>query len=194
MQLPKIVFACKVACFYQKSIQNSPKIIKKHLLCLHSMCSFLIFDQIQHKHMKHQETIDYYLKVTWQTIANKYNQIASEFEITQAVGYLLININEEDGTTVSEVASLLGLKSTSLSRTLNNLEEDGLIYREGHKEDKRSVKVYLTEKGKEKRHLARVVVRKFNDYLNENLEDKEREILVEALKKINSLTIDYKPD
>jgi DNA-binding MarR family transcriptional regulator len=158
------------------------------------MRSFLIFDQIQNKHMKHQETIDYYLKVTWQTIANKYNQIASEFEITQAVGYLLININEEDGTTVSEVASLLGLKSTSLSRTLNNLEQDGLIYREGHKEDKRSVKVYLTEKGKEKRHLARVVVRKFNDYLNENLKENEREVLVEALKKINSLTIDYKPD
>lgn len=144
--------------------------------------------------MKHQETIDYHLKVVWQNIANKYNQMASEFGITQSVGYLLINIHETEGTTVSEVASLLGLKSTSMSRMLNNLEGDGLIYRESHKEDKRSVKVYLTEKGKEKRHLARVVVKKFNDYLSENLEDKEREVLVEALKKINSLTIDYKPD
>lgn len=144
--------------------------------------------------MKHQETIDYYLKVVWQTIANKYNQIASESGLTQAVGYLLINIDEVEGTTVSEVAGLLGLKSTSLSRMLNNLEEDGLIYRKGHQIDKRSVKVYLTEKGKEKRHLARVVVRKFNDYLNAHFSESEREQLVQSLKKINELTLNYTPD
>ena len=143
--------------------------------------------------MKHQETIDYHLKVTWQTIANRYNQIASGFGITQSVGYLLINIDEVEGTTVSEVAALLGLKSTSLSRTLNNLENDGLIYREVQKDDKRSVKVYLTPKGKEKRHDARVVVRKFNDYLTENLEENEMEVLVKALKKITSLTNHYDP-
>jgi len=143
--------------------------------------------------MKHQETIDYFLKVTWQNIANKYNQLASEFGITQSVGYLLINIDEIEGTTVSEVAALLGLKSTSLSRMLNNLELEGLIYREGHLTDKRSVKLYLTNKGKEKRHLARVVVRKFNDYLDTHLSTEKREQLILSLKLINELTITYKP-
>ena len=143
--------------------------------------------------MKHQETIDYFLKVVWQNIANKYNSIASEFGITQSVGYLLINIHEEEGTTVSEVASLLGLKSTSLSRMLNNLERDGLIYRQSHQTDKRSVKVFLTDLGKEKRHLARVVVRKFNDYLNHNFAETDKEHLIESLKKINKLTTDYQP-
>lgn len=141
--------------------------------------------------MAPQETIDYFLKITWQNIANKYNQIASGFEITQSIGYLLININEQEGTTVSEVASLLGLKSTSLSRMLNNLEEEELIYRKSSKSDRRSVKVYLTDKGKEKRHLARVVVRKFNDYLNSHLSETERFQLIESLKKVNSLTMDY---
>lgn len=144
--------------------------------------------------MKHQETIDYYLKIVWQNIANKYNQVASEFGITQSVGYLLINIHETEGTTVSEVASLLGLKSTSLSRMLNNLEVDGLIYRQSHEVDKRAVKIYLTDKGKEKRRLARMVVRKFNDYLDSHFSDTEKEQLIQSLQKINSLTIDYKPD
>ena len=143
--------------------------------------------------MKHQETIDYFLKIVWQNIANKYNNMASEFGITQSVGYLLINIHEEEGTTVSEVASLLGLKSTSLSRTLNNLEKEGLIYRKSHQTDKRSVKVFLTELGKEKRHLAKVVVRKFNDYLNANLNETDKEQLISSLKKINELTTDYQP-
>lgn len=144
--------------------------------------------------MKHQETIDYFLKITWQNIANRYNQLAAEFGITQSVGYLLINIDENEGTTVSEVAALLGLKSTSLSRMLNNLQQDGLIYRESHKTDKRSVKLYLTDLGKEKRHLARVVVRKFNDYLDANLADDEREQLIKSLKLINELTTNYKQE
>ncbi|MBU0695849.1 MAG: MarR family transcriptional regulator [Bacteroidetes bacterium] len=144
--------------------------------------------------MNHQETIDYFLKITWQNIANKYNQLASEFGITQSIGYLLINIDEHEGTTVSEVAALLGLKSTSLSRMLSNLQQDGLIYKEGHQTDKRSVKLYLTEKGKEKRHLARVVVRKFNDYLNIHLSEQDKLQLVDSLKTINDLTTNYKQE
>ena len=144
--------------------------------------------------MKQQETIDYFLKITWQNIANRYNQLASEFGITQSIGYLLINIDEHEGTTVSEVAALLGLKSTSLSRMLSHLQEDGLIYKEGHQTDKRSVKLYLTEKGKEKRHLARVVVRKFNDYLNIHLSEQDKLQLVNSLKTINDLTTNYKQE
>ena len=143
--------------------------------------------------MKHQETIDYFLKITWQNIANKYNQLASEFGITQAIGYLLINIDEQDGTTVSEVAALLGLKSTSLSRIINNLVKEKLIYRESHLTDKRSVKLFLTDKGKEKRHLARVVVKKFNDYLNSHLLEHDKIQLVNSLKIINEITTNYKP-
>ncbi len=144
--------------------------------------------------MKHQETIDYFLKIVWQTVANRYNQLASEFGITQSIGYLLINIDEKEGTTVTEVAGLLGLKSTSLSRMLSNLEDMGLIYRESNKGDKRSVKIYLTDLGREKRHLARVVVRKFNDYLDAHISDAEKQSLTDTLKKINQLTIDYKPE
>jgi len=125
-------------------------------------------------------------------MANKYNQIASEFEITQAVGYMLINIDKE-GTAVSQIASLLGLKSTSLSRMLNNMEKFGLIYRQGDSKDKRSVKIFLTELGKQKRRLAKKVVQEFNEYLNIHIPENERLQLTTALKKINQLTLAYKP-
>ena len=105
--------------------------------------------------VKHQETIDYFLKIVWQTVANRYNQLVAELGITQSIGYLLINIDEKEGTTVSQAASLLGLKSTSLSRMLNQLEKSGLVYRESNEGDKRSVKIYLTALGKEKRQQAR---------------------------------------
>src|SRR6202012_5432656 len=99
-----------------------------------------------------------------------------------------------EGTTVSQAAALLGLKSTSLSRMLNQLEETGLIYRESNQGDKRSVKIYLTELGKEKRQMARTVVKQFNNYLNQHIKENDKEYLIEMLKKINQLTINYKPE
>ena len=151
-----------------------------YLLCKHS------------NKMKPEDTVDYFLKVVWQNVANTYNQIASGFGITQALGYTLINIHDE-GTAVSQIAILLGVKSTSLSRMLNNMEGLGLIYRKVSPDDKRSVKIYLTDFGKEQRKKAKEVVRKFNDYLNIHLEQEERQQLIAALQKINQLTLAYQP-
>ena len=142
--------------------------------------------------MKPEETLDYFLKIVWQNVANKYNQIASKHGITQALGYMLINVREE-GIAVSQIALLSGVKSTSLSRMLKNMEELGLIYREADPADKRSVKIFLTDFGKEKRQVAKDVVRRFNEYLNEHVMENERLALTESLKKINQLTLDYKP-
>ena len=143
--------------------------------------------------LKNQETIDYFLKIVWQTMANRYNQLVTEFGITQSIGYLLINIDEQEGTTVSQAATLLGLKSTSLSRMLRQLEESGLIYRESNEGDKRSVKIYLTELGREKRHQARGLVKQFNNYLSEHISENDQENLIRILKKINKLTLTFKP-
>ena len=136
--------------------------------------------------MAQDNTIDYYLKAAWQSIVNAYNQEVSKFGITQASGYVLINISKE-GTAVSQIANLLGVRSTSLSRILNSLEKQGLIYREADALDKRSVKVFLTELGVEKRTLAVRVVKDFNEYLVQNFSERERIRMAEVLQKINKL-------
>jgi DNA-binding MarR family transcriptional regulator len=105
---------------------------------------------------------------------------------------MLINIHEE-GIAVSQIAALSGVKSTSLSRMLNNMQDLGLINRETDPEDKRSVKIFLTPFGVEKRQIAKDVVRNFNEYLNSHISDKERLQLIKSLNKINQLTFDYKP-
>ncbi|MBE8713170.1 MarR family winged helix-turn-helix transcriptional regulator [Sphingobacterium hungaricum] len=142
--------------------------------------------------MSQLKTLDYYIKTAWQTVANKYNVIASQYGFTQAAGYILINIHK-DGTSVSEIANSTGVKTTSLSRVLNNLESLGFIYRETNANDKRSVKVYLTELGKEKRKLAKDVVLEFNTVLENELSEKERNQLIKTLTKINDLAAKYQP-
>lgn len=131
-------------------------------------------------------TIDYYLKTAWQSVANSYNHAAAKVGLTQASGYVLINIKKE-GTAVSQIASLLGVRSTSLSRMLSAMEKQGWIYREASAKDKRSVKVFLTELGLEKRGDAKNLVRDFNSYLINNMPESERLKLESSLIKVNQL-------
>lgn len=140
--------------------------------------------------MAQENTIDYYLKAAWQSVVNAYNQEASKFGMTQASGYVLINILKE-GTAVSQIANLLGVRSTSLSRILNSMEKQGLIYREADLLDKRSVKVFLTDLGVEKRILAVQVVKDFNEFLVQNFTERERIRMAEMLQKINKLAQQY---
>ncbi|MFD2743451.1 MULTISPECIES: MarR family winged helix-turn-helix transcriptional regulator [Sphingobacterium] len=142
--------------------------------------------------MSQDNTLDYFLKACWQNLANKYNQIANQHGFTQAAGYILINIHRE-GTPVSHIANSTGVKTTSLSRVLNNLENLGFIYREASTTDKRSVKVYLTELGVEKRKIAKNVVRDFNSFLDKELSAKDRTQLIKTLLKINDLVSQYDP-
>lgn len=155
-----------------------------NLLCLHNKL------QIKITNMNQNKTIDYFLKSTWQTVVNKYNTIATQHGFTQAAGYILINIHKE-GTSVSQIANSTGVKTTSLSRVLNNLEGLGFIYREVNEEDKRSVKVYLTPLGVEKRRIAKDVVRGFNTFLESQLSEKERIQLQNLLIKVGDLAISY---
>ena len=140
--------------------------------------------------MNDQFTLDYYLKTAWQAIVNKYNQLAAPYGITQATGYILITIKKE-GTPVSQLAGLLGVKKTSISRILNNLEDLGLIYREVNEADKRSVKVFLTPFGVEKRKVVKNVVKDFNAYLEGHFNQKERKLLMELLVRMNQAAVDY---
>jgi hypothetical protein len=53
------------------------------------------------------------------------------------------------------------------------------------------IKVFLTEFGQQKRHMAKDVVISFNEYLNANLSNQEKNNLISTLKKLNKLTLAY---
>ena len=56
----------------------------------------------------------------------------------------------------------MGMESRSLVRTLQTMEEAGLIRREACTNDKRVVRIHLTDKGRQMRNVSRDTVVKFN--------------------------------
>lgn len=117
-----------------------------------------------------KKTIDAALRSTWNAVSKMYNREASKFESTMAMGFALLNI-EAEGTPSTALGPKLGMEPTSLSRLLNSMEEKKMIERLANPADGRSILIFLTPFGKEKRDDSRSVVLNFNQILEEKLTD-----------------------
>ena len=115
-----------------------------------------------------KKTLDAVLRSTWNSVSKMYNREASKFDSTMAMGFALLNI-DASGTTSTALGPRLGMESTSLSRLLNNMEKKKLILREQNPNDGRSVLIFLTEFGKNKREDSRSVVLNFNNHIESKL-------------------------
>lgn len=133
------------------------------------------------------KTIDYILRATWQSVARMYNEEASKFDGSMAIGFALLSIDKEEGTPSSYISNRMGMEATSLTRTLKTLEEKGLIIRKKNPDDGRGVLIYLTELGKEKRELSRNTVLKFNEVIRQNVSDEKLKNFTEVAEVITEL-------
>lgn len=139
-----------------------------------------------------EKTIDYTLRNTWQAVSRMYNEEASKFEGSMAIGFALLSIDRDEGTPSSKISSRMGMEATSLTRTLKSLEEKGLIIREKNPDDGRGVLVYLTELGKEKRILSKQTVLKFNETIKEKINPEKLQHFMEVSDVINDLITEKK--
>ena len=137
--------------------------------------------------MKKEKTIDFHIKWAWHSISRMYNVYASQNDMTMSIGYVLLNIDSENGTPATKIGPSIGMEPRSLSRMLKTLEEKKWIYRETDPNDKRFVKVFLTKVGKEKRNFARDGVIAFNEHIHQVLKPEEIRSFIEVLNKIKNV-------
>lgn len=137
--------------------------------------------------MKPEETVDYNIKVAWHAISRMYNQEAQQHDITTSIGFVLLNIDVENGAQATKIAPLMGLEARSLTRMLKSMEERGLIYKEQDPNDGRSVRIYLTDMGKEKREVARLTVKRFDKVVKETVAPEKIAIFIEVISDILEL-------
>jgi MarR family transcriptional regulator, organic hydroperoxide resistance regulator len=135
--------------------------------------------------MRREETVDYHIKTAWHSIARMYNQQALQYDATMSMGFVLLNINSEEGTPATKIAPLMGLEARSLTRLLKSMEEKKLIYREADKNDKRSVRIRVTNEGREKKERARETVVRFNEFVRDEIPADKLAIFFDVLQKIN---------
>jgi DNA-binding MarR family transcriptional regulator len=143
--------------------------------------------------MKPSETFDFHIQTAWYGISRMYNQIASKYGYSRAIGYVLLNIDEE-GIPATKIAPMLGMEPTSLSRLLRSMEEKGLIYRKGDEVDRRKVLIFLTKEGQRIRHLSSIVVKGFNEKLIKVVGKDSLKSLMTISENIQFVMEDYKEE
>lgn len=134
--------------------------------------------------MNKEELFEFHIRNNWFKISRYYNQIASGYNMSFSWGFILLNI-EKDGTPSTSLGPKMGMEPTSLSRTLKNMEETGLIIRKPDALDKRKSLVFLTEEGIEKRKIAKEVVVNFNKKLYKSIPKAKVKSFFETMGKID---------
>jgi len=107
-------------------------------------------------------------------------------QVTPSQWQLLHLISHHDGIGVKEIAEHLGVTSSAATQMIDSLVDDGLLVRANSPEDRRAIKIKISEKSKKHMKLMREKVFKHLATIFETLTDKE---LVQY-NKINKKIID----
>jgi DNA-binding MarR family transcriptional regulator len=96
---------------------------------------------------------------------------------------LLMNIGV-DGNTNKDIAAKSKVTKQAMSKVVKELQDLGLIEVSQHSIDKRSVMIFLTDKGKKMVYTAKIHVKALTNEYKKIIGEKNYEIMIDSLAKI----------
>lgn len=109
-----------------------------------------------------------------------------DYNIGQGQFMFLLELYIEDGRNQEELAEVLKIDKGTTARAIKKLEENEFIRREKDEKDKRSNRVYLTEKGKSMKDNIFAILNQWDKKMSEQLDEDERELMIKLLRKVCS--------
>ena len=73
-------------------------------------------------------------------------QLSAKFELTLSQTLILLSISF-DGITMSDLSEKLGIDISTMTRNIQRIEKKGLVKRSPNPNDKRSIKLFLSDRG-----------------------------------------------
>lgn len=125
--------------------------------------------------------------VFWATKRVLANASAAAFArhgVHEGQQYILLCLWEEDGLTPGEVASRLGLSTPTVTRATSRMEAAGLLRRAPHDQDRRRVRLLLTERGQALERTIGREMRNLSERALASLDPSERVALVRSLSQV----------
>src|SRR6266699_1114757 len=90
----------------------------------------------------------------------------------------------QDGMTIGTMSQKRGVDAPAATGIITRLEQSGLVERRHDREDRRVVKVYLTEEGRDIMSFLSAEVATFNATMTREISDTEQRDLIAKLQKI----------
>ncbi|MCF8460673.1 MAG: MarR family transcriptional regulator [Flavobacteriales bacterium] len=139
------------------------------------------------RHLRPEESVCFTTKTTWHAISRLYNTTGAQHDVSAASGFVLLNIDVENGTPATKIAPALGMEPRSLTRMLKTMEDKGYLERRSDPTDGRVMRIFLTEEGKKKRELAKIGVVAFNKAVRTLVPPEKLDVFFEVANTINEI-------
>lgn len=102
--------------------------------------------------------------------------------ITISQCHAIVEIGRSNEVSLNELAKILNLDKSTMSRTINKLVDDDLAVRESHPEDRRYIVIKLTDKGTS---VFKTIEESMNNYYKKifvSIPQDKREQVLDSLK------------
>ena len=113
-------------------------------------------------------------------------------DIDRAQWRILASLSDVDNVAIGRLARIVLLKQPTLTKVLDRMEKDDLITRQHSREDRRSVKIAITETGRHKVRNLVTEARKHEETILETYSSTERENLKKTLMTLITRLKDLK--
>lgn len=96
--------------------------------------------------------------------------------------HALVEIGRAQSISLNDLADLLGLDKSTMSRTINNLVENDLVAREIDSEDRRYITIQLTPKGRQSFQEIETGMGAYFSQIYQSIPEAKREQVIESLQ------------
>ena len=95
--------------------------------------------------------------------------------------FIVRSLYHQDGLTQQELVNSTNMKAPTISVAIRTLEDEGMVRREPDPKDMRSVRVYMTEKGRAVNEEFREKLRQTDRLLMRDISEEDEETLIRLL-------------
>lgn len=112
----------------------------------------------------------------------------SRYGVTGSQGYSLLAVPQDGAASMNELSEKMGLASSTMTRMIDQLCNKGLVERGPDHEDRRVVRVWLTEKGHAVQQNLRQILKDFFRHALKGFAAEERAGVLETLQRVAEAT------
>ncbi|BDR55705.1 MarR family winged helix-turn-helix transcriptional regulator [Xylocopilactobacillus apis] len=122
--------------------------------------------------MQSIEELRYLIKAADKEGEMQYARMLASLDITPSQNEVLKILSIKDGLSISEIGELLICGSDNPSRLVERLMHKELVEKKKNTFDSRVINIYITEMGKKMLTKTNIIETKFNNLIQETLENK----------------------
>ena len=133
---------------------------------------------------KYQQFWCFRLGAITRKISREYNTRFLEFGITLGQSFVLFDLLEHDGAGIKDIAGRVQLDIPAVTGLVDRLSRQGLVERIDDPSDRRSVKILLTEKGKELAGRLLPIAQEYNSCIKDAIDSLDVPIFERSLTQL----------